>query len=105
MSTGIKQISKEEFFDLYFRYSGAEAAGMSREEYRRNFFAAEEKPGMTYWAEEPPTSDDVTIRIVPGEREIRLFFDEVPFNEGSGADDDGSSPRPPHVSYGTEEPE
>jgi len=95
---GLKQRSKEEFFDLYFRFSGAEAAGMSREEYHKNFFEAEEKPGMTYWAQDPPNSDDITMRIVPTERELHLFLDEVPVSTDS-------PPKPPHVSYGVEEPD
>src|SRR4051812_10670090 len=93
-----RQITKEEFFDLYFRHSGAEAAGAGREEYRRNFFDAEEKPGMTYWANEPRKSGKVTVRIEPAEREIHLFLESV-----SHAAPDAASA--PHVSYGVPEPD
>ena len=47
---------------------------MSREEYRNDFFGAEEKPGMTYWADDPPPGD-ATMRMDPRERELHLFLD------------------------------
>jgi hypothetical protein len=98
-----RQVTKEEWFDLFFRYSGAEAAGMDRAEYHRNFFGAEEKPGMTYWANELPNSDDVTFRMEPGERELHMFLEAS--GDAASTEFVASGSKLPHVSYGVPEPE
>ncbi len=69
----MKEVTKEQFKEIYFRLGG----GMGWDAaYWDKFFEAEARPGMKYMAEEPATPEHTRMMIVVdyGTKEYRLFF-------------------------------
>lgn len=71
----MKEVTREEFKETYFRLGGGSAAGWGPEYWKR-FFEDNETPGMKYLAQEPETPEHTRMMIVTdyGAREYRLFF-------------------------------
>lgn len=72
---GMKEVTKEEFKEVYFKLGGGAATGWDLE-YWNSFFETEERPGMKYLLEEPETPEHVRMMIVNDydRNEYRLFF-------------------------------
>lgn len=71
----MKEVTKEQFKELYFRLGGGAAAGWDQE-YWNKFFEGEKKPGRKYLLEEPETTEHTRMMIVEDldSNECRLFF-------------------------------
>ena len=69
----MKEVTKEQFKEIYFRLGGGAATGWGPVYWNR-FFENEKMPGMKYLAEEPPTPEHTRMMIVSGRNECRLFF-------------------------------
>ena len=52
----MKEVTKEQFKELYFKLGGGSAAGWGLD-YWNKFFEDNETPGMKYLAQEPETPD------------------------------------------------
>ena len=71
----MKTVTKEEFKRLYFKFGGGAGSGWDLD-YWNKFFVENERPGMKYVVEEPPTPAHNRMMIVndAGAKEYRLFF-------------------------------
>jgi hypothetical protein len=71
----MKEVTKEQFKELYFRLGGGEAAGWD-EEYWNKFLGDEKRPGRKFLLEEPETPEHTRMMIVEDldSNECRLFF-------------------------------
>ena len=71
----MKEVTKEQFKEIYFKHGGGEATGWGLE-YWKQFFENEKKQGMKYLVEEPKTPEHNRMMIVTdyGGNEYRLFF-------------------------------
>jgi hypothetical protein len=69
----MKEVTKEEFKEVYFRLGGGDATGWGLE-YWNKFFEEEKRPGIKYLWEEPKTPEHTRMMIVTGGNEYRLFF-------------------------------
>lgn len=71
----MKEVTKEEFKEVYFRLGGGDATGYGLEHWNK-FFEDEKRPGMKYLLEEPETPEHTRMMIVTdyGRNEYRLFF-------------------------------
>ncbi len=71
----MKEVSKEEFREIYFRLGGGNASGWDLD-YWNKFFEENEKPDMKYLVREPQTREGTRMMIVTdyGMKEYRLFF-------------------------------
>ncbi len=68
----MKEVTKEEFKELYFKLGGGTATGWDLNHWNRFF----ERTDMKYLAEEPKTPEHTRMMIVTdyGAKEYRLFF-------------------------------
>ena len=69
----MKEVTKEEFKEVYFRLGGGDATGWGLE-YWNKFFEEEKRPGIKYLLEEPETPEHTRMMIVTGGNEYRFFF-------------------------------
>mgnify|MGYP001190311083 FL=1 len=71
----MKEVSKEQFKEIYFRLGGGAATGWGLD-YWNQFFEGEKIPGMKYLLEEPATPEHARMMIVTdfAVHEYRLFF-------------------------------
>jgi len=71
----MKEVTKEQFKEIYFRLGGGAATGWGLE-YWNKFFEDEKRPGMKYLLEEPETPEHTRMMIVTDydRNEYRLFF-------------------------------
>jgi hypothetical protein len=69
----MKEVTKEQFKEIYFRLGGGAATGWSLE-YWNKFFEDEKEPEMKYLLEEPETPEHTRMMIVTAGNEHRLFF-------------------------------
>ncbi len=69
----MKEVTKEQFKEVYFRLGGGAETGWSQE-YWNSFFETEKRPGMKYLLEEPETPEHARMMIVDSGNEYRLFF-------------------------------
>ena len=71
----MKEVSKAQFREIYFRLGGGVATGWGAD-YWELFFEHEPRAGMKYQVEEPPTPQHHRMMIVSdfGSNEYRLFF-------------------------------
>lgn len=71
----MKEATKEQFREIYFRLGGGAATGWGLE-YWNTFFEDDKRPGMKYFVEEPKTSEHTRMMIVTDycHNEYRLFF-------------------------------
>jgi hypothetical protein len=71
----MKEVTKKQFKEIYFRLGGGAASGWSPE-YWNKFFEDEKRPGMKYLLEEPETPQHTRMMIVTDydRYEYRLFF-------------------------------
>jgi hypothetical protein len=71
----MKEVTREQFREIYFRLGGGVAAGWGPE-YWDTFFEVERRPGMKYLCEEPETAEHTRMMIVTdyGADEYRMFF-------------------------------
>ena len=71
----MKEVTKKQFKDIYFKLGGGAAAGWDLK-YWNKFFKNEKTPGMKYLIEEPATPEHDRMMIVTdtGSNEYRLFF-------------------------------
>ncbi len=71
----MKEVTKEEFKNLYFKLGGGDAAGWGPD-YWNKFFEDNARTGMKFLAEEPETPKHTRMMIVTdyGRNEYRLFF-------------------------------
>jgi hypothetical protein len=71
----MKEVTKEQFKEIYFGLGGGAATGWGPEYWHR-FFEAEKVPGMKYLVEEPQTPEHARMMIVKDfhMNEYRLFF-------------------------------
>ena len=71
----MKEVTKEQFKEIYFKLGGGETTGWGLE-YWNKFFEDEKRPGMKYLSEEPKTPEYTRMMIVTdyGRNEYRLFF-------------------------------
>jgi hypothetical protein len=71
----MKEVTKEQFKEIYFKLGGGTATGWSVG-YWNKFFENEKKPGMKYLLEEPETPEHTRMMIVTDHdrNEYRLFF-------------------------------
>ena len=71
----MKQVIKEEFKKLYFKFGGGAATGWDLN-YWNKFFADDEKTDMKYSVEEPETPEHTRMMIVTdfSAKEYRMFF-------------------------------
>jgi len=70
-----REVSKEEFKEIYFRLGGGERSGWTAS-YWRKFFEKKARPGWRFMAAEPgsPEHDGMWIVTDHGAKEYRLFF-------------------------------
>jgi hypothetical protein len=69
----MKEVTKEQFKEIYFRLGGGEATGWTLE-YWNHFYENEKVPGTKYLVEEPETPEHTRMMIVDAGSEHRLFF-------------------------------
>ena len=71
----MKEVTKEQFKEIYFKLGGSTATGWSLD-YWNEFFEGEQNPGMKYLWEEPETTMHTRMMIVTDyvSTEYRLFF-------------------------------
>ena len=71
----MKEVTKEQFKEIYSKHGGGEAAGWGLEYWKQNF-ENEKKQGMKYLLEEPLTLVHTRMMIVTDydRNEYRLFF-------------------------------
>ncbi len=69
----MKEVTKEQFKEIYFRLGGGAATGWSLE-YWNKFFEDEKESEMKYLLEEPETQEHTRMMIVTTGNEHRLFF-------------------------------
>lgn len=71
----MKEVSKEQFKEIYFKLGGGESTGWGLD-YWNSFFENEKRPAMKYMVEEPETPAHNRMMIVTdyGTNEYRLFF-------------------------------
>jgi hypothetical protein len=71
----MKEVTREQFKEIYFKLGGGTATGWGLE-YWNEFFEDEKIPGMKYLLEEPETPEHTRMMIVTdyGLNEHRLFF-------------------------------
>ena len=71
----MKEVTLEQFREIYFRLGGGDRAGWGQA-YWDQFFANDPAPAMKYLIEEPPTPSHNRMMIVSdfAAREYRLFF-------------------------------
>lgn len=71
----MREVTKEQFKEIYFRLGGGDATGWGGD-YWNKFFEDESRAGMKYLAEEPPTPEHNRMVIVTdfAANEYRLFF-------------------------------
>jgi hypothetical protein len=71
----MKEVTKEQFKEIYFKLGGGEATGWGLE-YWNTFFEDEKRSGMKYLIREPETPEHTRMMIVTdfGRNEYRLFF-------------------------------
>lgn len=69
----MKEVTKEQFKEVYFRLGGGAETGWSLE-YWNSFYETEKRPGMKYLLEEPETPEHTRMMIVDSGNEYRLFF-------------------------------
>jgi hypothetical protein len=71
----MKEVTKEQFREIYFRLGGGNTAGWTLE-YWNKFFEDNETAGMKYMVQEPETPEHTRMMIVTdnGKNEFRLFF-------------------------------
>jgi hypothetical protein len=71
----MKEVTKEQFKEIYFKLGGGEATGWGPE-YWNKFFEDEKSPGMRYLLEEHETPEHRRMMIVTDyeRNEHRLFF-------------------------------
>jgi hypothetical protein len=71
----MKEVTKAQFKEIYFRLGGSETSGWGLE-YWNQFFEDEKNYGKKYLLEEPETAKHTRMMIVNdfGMNEYRLFF-------------------------------
>jgi hypothetical protein len=71
----MKEVTKEQFKEIYFKLGGGAATGWGLE-YWNEFFEDKKIPGMKYLLEEPETPEHARMMIVKDYdmNEYRLFF-------------------------------
>ena len=71
----MKEVSKEEFKEIYFRLGGGNASGWDLD-YWNKFFEENEEPDMKYLVQKPQTREETRMMIVTdcGMKEYRMFF-------------------------------
>jgi hypothetical protein len=71
----MKEVTKDQFKKIYFKFGGGDATGWSSERWYSDF-EYDEKPAMKYMAQEPETPEHTRMMIVVdyGRNEYRLFF-------------------------------
>jgi hypothetical protein len=71
----MKEVTKEQFKEIFFRLGGGDRAGYGIEHWNK-FFENETRSNMKYLAEEPQTSEHYRMMIVTdyATNEYRLFF-------------------------------
>ena len=72
----MKEVTREEFKEMYFKLGGGEAAGWGTEYWNRNFEDGAKTADMKFCVEPPTTESHTRMMIVEdfGAREFRLFF-------------------------------
>jgi len=87
----LREVTRQEFREVYFRLGGGEATGWGLEYWNRFFEPG--VPDMKYLVDEPETPAHSRMMIVTdhGRKEHRLFFlteeaEERFFDSGAGAD-------------------
>ena len=78
----MKEVTKEEFKEFYFKLGGGAATGWGLD-YWNKFFPDNEETGMKYLVEEPATPEHTSMIIVTdgSAKEHRLFFMTVEAEE------------------------
>jgi hypothetical protein len=73
--TAFKEVTKEEFKNIYFRLGGGDRSGWTAD-YWQKFFEDAAHPGWTYMVEEPRDPEHHCMWIVTDRenRQYRLFF-------------------------------
>ena len=71
----MREVTKDDFRELYFRLGGGTSTGWDLD-YWNSFFEENERTDMRYLAEEPGTPEHTRMLIVTdyGAKEHRLFF-------------------------------
>lgn len=71
----MKEVSKEEFKEVYFKLGGGNVTGWDLHHWNR-FFEKNEEPDMKYLVQEPRTPEETRMIIVTdySVKEYRLFF-------------------------------
>lgn len=71
----MKEVSKKEFKEVYFKLGGGNDTGWDLHYWNR-FFEENEEPDMKYLVQEPRTPEETRMMIVTdyGVKEYRLFF-------------------------------
>jgi hypothetical protein len=71
----MKEVTKEQFKEIYFKLGGGKATGWDLE-YWNKFFEDEKRPGMKYLLEAPETPEHTRMMIVTdySRNKYRLFF-------------------------------
>lgn len=71
----MKEVTKQQFKEIYLKRGGGAATGWGLEHWKK-YFENEEKPGMKYLMEEPETPEHTRMMIVTDydRKEHRLFF-------------------------------
>lgn len=71
----MKEVTKEQFKEIYLKHGGGESSGWGLEYWKKNF-ANEKNPKVKYKLEEPATSQHTRMMIATDSElnEHRLFF-------------------------------
>ena len=71
----MREVTKEQFREIYFRLGGGGATGWDLNYWDR-FFEREQRSGMKFLVQEPETPEQTRMMIVTdfGANEYRLFF-------------------------------
>jgi hypothetical protein len=72
----MKEVSKDQFKETYFKLGGGDATGWGLEYWNHHFEDDDKNKGMKYCVEEPETPQHTRMMIVAdfGAHEYRLFF-------------------------------
>lgn len=74
-ASGFKEVTKQKFKEMYFRFGGGKRSGWTAE-YWQKFFENNDKPGWKYMVEEPKSAKHNRMYIVSDTKakEHRMFF-------------------------------
>lgn len=73
--SAFKEVTREKFKEVYFRFGGGDFSGWTAD-YWRKFFEDEVEPGWRFMVEEPRSPDHDRMWIVTDQEngEYRMFF-------------------------------